>query len=48
MSQSSQPTRGGRRPTPEDARLLVEIVNGTVAEQALEGMELLWTYDAAP
>jgi hypothetical protein len=37
-----------RPATPEDARLLVEIMNGAVAEQALEGMELLWTYEVAP
>jgi hypothetical protein len=28
--------------------LLVEIMNGDVAQQALEGMELLWTYEMAP
>ena len=35
-------------PTPDDALLLVTILNGAVGEQALDGMELLWTYPEPP
>jgi hypothetical protein len=48
MGQSEHRKDTGKPSTPEDARLLVEIMNGVVAEQALEGMELLWAYEAAP
>jgi hypothetical protein len=34
MSQSEHPKDTGKPSTPEDARLLVEIMNGVVAEQA--------------
>lgn len=35
-------------PTREDAMLLLAILNGTTGEQALEGMELLWTFKEPP
>jgi len=48
MSQSEPLENAAKRPTGEDAKLLVEIMNGVVAEQALEGMELLWSYETPP
>lgn len=35
-------------PAHEDAILLLAILNGATGEQALEGMELLWTFKEAP
>lgn len=48
VSETEQRQNAAKRSTRDDARLLVEIMNGVVAEQALEGMELLWSYETPP
>ena len=45
---AGKPIRDPRPPTHDDALLLVTILNGAVGEQALDGMELLWTYPEPP
>lgn len=45
---ASHPLKNTGPPTQGDALLLVTILNGAVGEQALDGMELLWTFPEPP